>query len=103
MKQLKSYPDGVLRLIHRCRRGVTTNGRPVCDGKASTVIHELDMVVLTNDLSTVGTVVLAHQNGAGFEMEFATFTSETLAIVTFQSDAVRPIGPHEIAHTRSVA
>jgi hypothetical protein len=73
------------------------------------MIRELDIVVLTNDLpdvglkaGDVGTIVLVHHNGAGFEVEFATLTGDTLAVVTLRSDEVRPIGPREIAHARSV-
>jgi hypothetical protein len=72
--------------------------------------RELDIVVLTIDLpdvglkaGDVGTIVLDHHNGAGFEVEFATFAGETLAVVTLPSDEVRPIVPREIAHARSVA
>jgi hypothetical protein len=74
------------------------------------MIHELDMVVLTHDLpefgleaGDVGTVVLVHRSGEGFEVEFVTYSGETLAIVTLLPDEVRPFGPREIAHARSVA
>lgn len=74
------------------------------------MIRELDVVVLSHDLpdigleaGDVGTVVLIHQSGAGYEVEFTTLTGETLAVVTLRSDALRPIGPREIAHARSVA
>jgi hypothetical protein len=43
------------------------------------MINELDLVVLKRDLPTerltagdVGTVVLVHQQGAGYEVEFTT-------------------------------
>lgn len=74
------------------------------------MIRERDMVVLSRDLvdlglkaGDVGTVVLIHQDEAGYEVEFATLTSETLAVVTLPAAAVRPIGPREIAHARAVA
>ena len=74
------------------------------------MICELDTVVLTNNLpehgleaGDVGTVVLVHQGGAGFEVEFSTLTGETLTVVTLTADAVRPIDRHEIAHVRRVA
>jgi hypothetical protein len=74
------------------------------------MISELDVVVLTRDLTDfglkagdVGTVVLVHDRGAGFEVEFITFTGETLAVVTLPSDAIRSIREREIAHARVVA
>ena len=73
-------------------------------------IREHDLVVLTADLpeenlkqGNVGTVVLMHRAGAGFEVEFATLAGETLAVVTVPAHAVRPVGDKEIAHVRRVA
>jgi hypothetical protein len=73
-------------------------------------IREHDLVVLTADIpgenfqqGDVGTVVLVHEAGAGFEIEFATLSGETLAVVTVQADLVRPVGDNEIAHVRRVA
>jgi hypothetical protein len=73
-------------------------------------IREHDLVVLTADIpgeslqqGDVGTVVLVHEAGAGFEVEFATLSGETLAVVTVQADSVRPVGDNEIAHVRRVA
>ena len=73
-------------------------------------IREHDLVVLTADIpeenlkqGDVGTVVLVHRAGAGFEVEFATLAGETLAVVTVQEDSVRPVGDKEIAHVRRVA
>jgi hypothetical protein len=73
-------------------------------------IREHDLVVLTADIpgenfqqGDVGTVVLVHEAGAGFEVEFATLSGETLAVVTVQADSVRPVGDKEIAHVRRVA
>jgi hypothetical protein len=74
-----------------------------------------DLVVLTADIpeenlkkSDVGTVVLMHKAGAGFEVDFATLAGETLAgetlaVVTVPANAVRPVGDKEIAHVRRVA
>lgn len=74
------------------------------------MIRELDVVVLRRDVpdvglkaGDVGTVVLLHLDGTGYEIEFATLTGETLAVVTLSAGEVRPIGPHEIAHARAVA
>ncbi len=69
---------------------------------------ELESVVLQCDLpdhglscGDVGTVVLTHGD-RGYEVEFVTLEGETLAIVSLASDQVRPIGPREIAHARTV-
>ena len=74
------------------------------------MIKELELVVLKRDLlesrlkaGNVGTVVLEHPGGRGFEVEFMTLTGETLAVITVPSDAVRPVGDGEIAHVRRVA
>ena len=63
------------------------------------MIDELDLVVLKRDLPTerlavgdVGTVVLVHQQGAGYEVEFTTLDA---------SD-VRPVEAREIVHARAV-
>lgn len=74
------------------------------------MMHELDVVVLSRNLpehgleaGDIGTVVLVHREGAGFEVEFATLTGETVAVVTVSADAIRPVGEREIAHVRAVA
>ena len=74
------------------------------------MIKELDPVVLTRDLpenglqtGDVGWVVFVHQEGAGFEVEFVTLEGETMSVVTVIKDAVRAVGPKEIAHVRRVA
>lgn len=74
------------------------------------MIREQDLVVLTTDIpeeglekGDVGTVVLVHRAGAGFEVEFSTLAGETLAVVTVQASTVRPVGAKEIAHVRRVA
>lgn len=73
-------------------------------------MKELDLVVLTQDrleehlrAGDIGTVVLVHQAGAGYEVEFSTLGGRTLAVVTLTSDKVRPVGDREIAHARHVA
>ncbi len=73
------------------------------------MIKELDSVVLTTDLpehglkqGDVGTVVLIHPNGNGYEVEFVTLDGETVAVVSLLPMQVRPIGRREIAHARAV-
>jgi hypothetical protein len=71
------------------------------------MIRELESVALLNDLpeeglkrGDIGTVVLVHQRGKGYEVEFATLDGETLAVVTLLAEQVRPIGHREIANAR---
>lgn len=74
------------------------------------MIQELDDVILTCDLPAhhlacgdIGTVVLIHDGGKGFEVEFTTVDGETIAIVTLLADQLRPSKPREIAHVRDLA
>ena len=71
------------------------------------MIKELDSIVLTIDLpeyglraGDIGTVVLIHREGAGYEVEFVTLEGETIAVTTLLADQVRAICRQEIAHVR---
>ena len=62
------------------------------------MINELERVVLMTDLpehglkrGDVGTVVLTHRGGEGYEVEFVTLDGETIAVVTVLSSQVRSI------------
>ncbi len=73
------------------------------------MIKELDNVVLTEDLpeyglkrNDIGTVVLVHKHGKGFEVEFMTLDGETVAVVTLRASQVRPVDKKEIAMVRKV-
>jgi hypothetical protein len=73
------------------------------------MIKELDSVVLATDLlehglkrGDIGTVVLVHREGKGYEVEFVTLDGETVAVVTLLPTQVRSIGHGEIAHARAV-
>ncbi|MBI5032369.1 MAG: DUF4926 domain-containing protein [Chloroflexi bacterium] len=74
------------------------------------MIHELDNVVLTNDLpehnlksGDIGTVVLIHGNHAGYEVEFITLDGESIAVTSVFPKQIRPIARREIAHVRELA
>lgn len=74
------------------------------------MISELELVVLTQDMpehglkaGDLGTVVLIHAPGAGYEVEFATLSGETLAVLTLPAEALRPSATREIAHVREMA
>ncbi len=73
------------------------------------MIRELERVVLTTDLpehglkkGDLGTVVLTHRGGEGYEVEFVTLDGETIAVVSALASQVRPIGEREIAHARAL-
>jgi len=74
------------------------------------MIAELDEVILDCDLpghrltrGDLGTVVLVHNQGEGYEVEFMTLDGDTVAVVTLESAQVRPIGRDEIAHARGLS
>jgi hypothetical protein len=74
------------------------------------MIRELDRVVLTTDLpeyklkkGDIGTVVLVHQGGKGYEVEFVTLDGETVAVISLFDTQLRPIGHREIAQARVMA
>ena len=71
------------------------------------MIRELETVVLGEDVpehgltgGDLGTVVLVHRGGAGYEVEFVTLDGETAAVVTLMASQVRPIARREVAHAR---
>ncbi|MFO8013607.1 MAG: DUF4926 domain-containing protein [Phycisphaerae bacterium] len=73
-------------------------------------MQENDTVVLSDDVpehglqaGDIGTVVLVHENGAGYEVEFVTLDGQTVAVVTLEPTQIRPIERGEIAHARAVA
>lgn len=73
-------------------------------------MKEMALVVLTRDVpecdlraGDIGTVVLVHPGGAGYEVEFSTLAGKTLAVVTLRAGDVRSVGDREIAHARQVA
>jgi Domain of unknown function (DUF4926) len=74
------------------------------------MINELDEVALAKPLpehnleaGDVGTVVMIHQGGQGYAVEFMTYAGATLAVVSVDADMIRPISAREIAHVREVA
>lgn len=73
------------------------------------MIKEHDCVVLTNNLpdahllsGDVGTIIHIHAGGAAYEVEFATLTGETVAVVTVLPSQCRPIGHRDINHVREL-
>ena len=73
------------------------------------MIDELDLVVLKRDLPAerlaagdVGTVVLVHRQGEGYEVEFTTLSGDAVAVVTLDASDVRPVAAREMVHARPV-
>lgn len=73
------------------------------------MIRELDSVVLSTDLpeyglrdGDIGTVVLVHRDGEGFEVEFVALDGETMAVISLFPSQIRSIRQREIAHARKV-
>ena len=74
------------------------------------MIKEHDLVVLTGDIpdeglkpGDLGTVVHVHRGGAAYEVEFATLTGQTVAVVTVPNSQCRPIGQRDLSHVRELA
>jgi hypothetical protein len=72
-------------------------------------MNELELVVLKRDIpehglarGDVGTVVHVYDDGVAYEVEFILASGETVAVLTLESDDVRPRGGKEILHTRSL-
>ncbi len=72
-------------------------------------IKELDAVALACDLpehrltrGDVGTVVLVHDDGAAFEVEFVGYDGHTVALLTLECHQVRPLRPTDIPHAREL-
>jgi len=80
---------------------------PIAEGDL--MAKELESVVLATDLreyglkqGDIGTIVLVHGDGKGYEVEFMTLDGETVGVISLLPSQVRPIGRREIAHARSV-
>ena len=70
-------------------------------------IQEHDQIILMRNLKEfglclgdIGTVVLVHQSGRGYEVEFLTLDGKTIGVTTLMADEIRPIGSREVAHAR---
>lgn len=79
----------------------------MAEGRA---IDELDLVALQRDVAEhglrkgdVGTVVHRYEDGRAFAVELMTGDGTTIAVLTLPLTDIRPLGSHEILHTREVA
>lgn len=71
------------------------------------MLTEHSMVVLNCDLpdkglhtGDVGAIVHAYRKGDAFEVEFVDGDGTTIAVLTLDSDDIRPMEPGELLHTR---
>ena len=73
------------------------------------MIKLYDRVVLTTRIAgtfetgDIGIVVMIHEQGKGYEVEFFTLHGETLGVETLRSDQIRPVRTDELAHVRKLA
>jgi hypothetical protein len=74
------------------------------------MIKEHETVALTRDLpdqglrrDDLGAVVMVYNEGVAYEVEFVALDGKTIALLTLDADAVRPIRAREIEHGRQVA
>jgi len=73
------------------------------------MINEYERAILTTDLpehhlraGDVGVVVMIHQEGAGYEVEFFTLDGKTFDVVTVEASQVRKANGRELLHTRAL-
>ncbi|MFN0132623.1 MAG: DUF4926 domain-containing protein [Phycisphaerales bacterium] len=73
-------------------------------------LNELDHAILVVDLpehglraGDVGTVVLVHGKGEGYEIEFCAMDGETIGVVTVDANQVRSGAAREVPHVRRMA
>lgn len=71
--------------------------------------REMDTVMLLKDHSAeglpkggMGAVVMIHDGGKAFEVEFVTLAGDTLGVLTLTADEVRPISARDVPHVRVV-
>ena len=74
------------------------------------MLRELDLVALTGDLpehglerGDVGTVVHVYTDGRASEVEFVTAAGATIAVLTLDAAAIRPLAGRELLHVRPLA
>ncbi len=73
------------------------------------MVQLFDRVVLTQDMpgknlkqGDVGTVVMIHHKGEGYEVEFFTLEGKTYTVETLLAHHIRPVKTNEITHVREL-
>lgn len=71
------------------------------------MIKEHERAILTDNLpeyglqaGDIGVVVMVHNGGEGYEVEFFTVDGKTLDVVTVEAGQVRPVSSTDILHAR---
>jgi len=71
------------------------------------MIREHDCIVLTEDrpaeglqAGDVGTVIHIHRDAAAYEVEFMTFTGQTVVVATILPNQLRPVTRRDLTHVR---
>lgn len=71
------------------------------------MLAEHSLVVLNSDLpdsglhaGDVGAIIHVHRQGTAYEVEFVDEDGTTVALLTLSADAIRPLEPGEMLHTR---
>jgi ATP-dependent exoDNAse (exonuclease V) alpha subunit len=71
------------------------------------MIQELDTVILVKNhpdqglvKGDIGAVVMVHNEGKAFEVEFVTLAGDTLGVLTLAADEIRPISARDVPHVR---
>lgn len=74
------------------------------------MIKEHERVVLTTsapgeglEAGDVGTVVHHLRGREAYEVEFVTLDGHTAAVATLEASQVRPVGRHDITHSRELS
>jgi hypothetical protein len=73
------------------------------------MIQELDTVILVKDYpdqglvkGDMGAVVMVHNEGKAFEVEFVTLAGGALGVLTLFADEIRPISARDVPHVTVV-
>ncbi len=73
------------------------------------MIKELNTATIIDDHSNeglvksgMGSVIMIHDGGKVFEVEFVTLTGDTLGVLTLTTDEIGPISAHDVPHVRVV-
>ncbi len=72
-------------------------------------MKEFDLISLTESFpeyglekGDVGAIVAVYDEGKGYEIEFTTYTGETIAVITVQPHQIRSLGEKELMSARSI-
>ncbi len=73
------------------------------------MFQETEIVVLKRDIpeyglkkGDIGAVVHCYRDAAAFEVEFVMAQGDTVALLTLNSEAIRPVMGQEILHVRGL-